>query len=177
MHLLIRLFSPLATLMAGLVSPGSAQELPCQLCSTADQEDRRQQAERAPLRIDVETSLDFSRVTQTGPGEGEIALDPKSGERKVSGALTDLGGMSLRGSAVVKGQPNQPVLITLPNRVQLNSSTGSVAEITDIRSDLGPAPSLDADGQLRFTFGGRLRVTGRVSGVFRGSIPITADYP
>jgi hypothetical protein len=177
MHLPLRLWSLLAILMVGLTNAVAAQEPPCQLCSSADQEDRRQQAERAPLRIDVETSLDFSRVTQTEAGEGEIVVDPVSGERKVSGALTDLGGMSLRGSARIKGQPHQPVLITLPNRVQLRSSTGSVAEITDIRSDLGPASSLDADGQLRFTFGGRLRVTGRVSGVFRGSIPITADYP
>jgi Domain of unknown function (DUF4402) len=166
----------LALLYFSLAGQASAQA-PCQLCAPSDQAERRDQAERTPLRIEIETALDFSRVTQTIPGEGEIALDPASGVRTVKGGLTDLGGMALRGTVRITGQAHQPVLITLPHRVQLRSSTGSVAEVLDIKSDLGPAPSLDGDGQLLFSFGGRLRVTGRVSGVFRGSIPISADYP
>ena len=164
-------------LWLGLGSPLPAQEVPCQLCSDAEKAQRGAEAERAPLRIDIETMLDFSRVTQTFPEAGEIAVDPLSGSRKISGALTDLGGMALRGSVRIIGEPHQPVLITLPNRVLLTSSKGSTAEVVDIASDLGPAPTLDANGQLRFSFGGRLRVKGRVSGIFRGSIPITADYP
>jgi Domain of unknown function (DUF4402) len=177
MPLFPRLIAFFALLLASSAFPALAQELSCQTCSEAEKEARRVEAERAPLRIDVETMLDFSRVTQTLPEAGEIAVDPISGDRKISGALTDLGGMALRGSARITGEPHQPVLITLPNRVLLTSSQGSTAEVVDIKSDLGSTPTLDANGQLRFSFGGRLRVQGRVFGVFRGSIPITADYP
>jgi Domain of unknown function (DUF4402) len=154
-----------------------AQEVPCQLCAPSAKPSSEQAAERQPIRIDVETALDFSRMTQIAEGEGEVGLEAQSGTRRVSGTLSDLGGLSLRGSVRITGQPLQPVLITLPNRVQLRSSTGSTADVVDIKSNLGPAPSLDANGELRFSFGGRLRVTGRVSGTFHGSIPITADYP
>jgi hypothetical protein len=154
-----------------------AQPVSCQLCADGGKGSGAQENDRKPIHIDVETALEFSRVTQTSAGQGEVGVDPQSGARQVSGALTDLGGMSFRGSVRITGQPLQPVLITLPNRVQLRSSTGSTADVVDIKSNLGPAPSLDANGELRFSFGGRLRVTGRVSGVFRGSIPITADYP
>jgi Domain of unknown function (DUF4402) len=164
-------------LMLNLAHPAQAQNSSCQLCGEAQKEARRADDERAPIRIDVETMLDFSRVTQTHPEAGEITVDPISGDRQISGALTDLGGMALRGSARITGEPHQPVLITLPNRVLLTSSHGSTAEVVDIKSDLGTTPTLDGNGQLRFSFGGRLRVQGRVSGVFRGSIPITADYP
>lgn len=177
MPLFARPIALLGLLLVSLARPALAQDGPCQLCSEAQKEERRAEAERAPIRIDIETMLDFSRVTQTFPEAGEIAVDPISGQRQISGALTDLGGMALRGSARITGEPHQPVLITLPNRVLLTSSQGSTAEVVDIKSDLGSTPTLDANGQLRFSFGGRLRVRGRVSGVFRGSIPITADYP
>lgn len=167
----------LAILLVGLIGPLQAQEPLCQLCNEAQKEDRRAEAERVPIRIDIETMLDFSRVTQSFPAAGEITVDPISGNRRISGALIDLGGMALRGSVRITGEPHQLVFITLPNRVLLTSSRGSSAEVVDIASDLGPAPTLDANGQLRFSFGGRLRVEGQVSGVFRGSIPITADYP
>jgi Domain of unknown function (DUF4402) len=153
-----------------------AQELECRLCSAATPSAQKEGVPRQPIHIEIETALDFSRATQSASGDGEIGLDPQSGARRVSGSLSDLGGMALRGSARISGQPMQPLRITLPNSVELRSSTGGVAEVVDIQSDLGPAPMLGPDGVLRFSFGGRLRVKGRVSGNFRGSIPITADY-
>jgi hypothetical protein len=166
----------LFTLLLHHSGPLGAQEAVCRLCDAPPSAKQSEEALRQPIRIEIETALDFSRVTQGASGDGEIGLDPQNGARRVSGSLSDLGGMALRGSARISGQPMQPVRITLPTRVELRSSTGAVAEVIDLQSDLGPAPMLGSDGQLRFSFGGRLRVKGRVSGSFRGSIPINADY-
>jgi hypothetical protein len=129
-----------------------------------------------PLRIDVEAALDFSRVAQTDDRGGEIHVDPRSGARQVNGALVDLGGMPVRGTVRITGDAGRAIRVDLPQRVILRSNTGASAEVIDLATDLPPAPTLGADGQLSFSFGGRLSVKGAVSGTFRGSIPITADY-
>jgi Domain of unknown function (DUF4402) len=153
----------------------SAAGPPCQLCAPSERAGA-QEAPRAPIRIEVEAALDFSRIARTG-GDGEVRVDAASGTRTIAGGVVDLGGMGLRGEARVTGQPFAPVLITLPNRVQLRSSTGDLAEVIDIRSDLSRSPTLDSDGNLHFSFGGRLILRGTGAGIFRGSIPISADYP
>lgn len=155
--------------------PVSAEGPPCQLCSASQSEARPVKPRRA-LSIDVETALDFSRVAQTGQG-GEIAVDETTGARRVAGGLADLGGMALRGTVLVRGEPFAAVLISLPSRVTLRASNGGSADVTDLRTDVQAAPMLDANGELRFSFGGRLIVKGQVSGTLRGSIPISADYP
>jgi hypothetical protein len=152
----------------------AGEPLACRLCAMPDK-GTPTKTPRQPLQIEVEAALDFSRVAQTGDG-GEVGVDPLTGARRVSGGLSDLGGAALRGSARLTGQPFAPVFITLPNRVSLRSTTGASAEVIDIRSDLSSAPILGADGTLRFSFGGRLVLKGAVSGQFRGTIPITADY-
>jgi Domain of unknown function (DUF4402) len=129
-----------------------------------------------PLRIDVETALDFSRVAQNGDGGGDVAVDARSGGRRVAGGLVDLGGMALRGTVRLTGSPRRMVRIELPNQVQLRSSTGAIADVYTLETDLPPNPALGSDGSLTFSFGGKLSVKGQTSGVFRGSIPITADY-
>jgi hypothetical protein len=162
-------------LIAAPLALRAAEPIACQLCSPSAKAGERE-APRQPIQIDVEAALDFSRVAQTGDG-GEVGVDPITGARRVSAGLSDLGGMALRGSARITGQPFAPVLVSLPNRILLSATTGATAEVIDIKSDLSAAPSLGADGTLRFSFGGRLILKGSVSGQFRGSIPITADYP
>lgn len=160
-------------LAAGVPYALSAQ-VACRLCAPGT-DAAAEAAPETPLRIDVETALDFSRVAQQGGG-GDVAVDARSGDRRVAGGLVDLGGMALRGTVRLIGQPGRMVRIDLPNRVQLRSSTGFVADIYGIETDLPPNPTLGSDGTLSFAFGGKLSVKGEESGVFRGSIPITADY-
>jgi Domain of unknown function (DUF4402) len=150
---------------------------PCRLCDAPVATSRPPSATPdVPLRIDVETTLDFSRVAQNGNQGGEVVVDPSNGVRRVTGGLMDLGGMTLNGTVRVSGTPNASIRVDLPTRVQLHSSSGGTADVIDIKTDLSPAPRLDGSGQLLFSFGGRLVVKGAVSGSFRGSIPITADY-
>jgi hypothetical protein len=130
---------------------------------------------RVPVQIEIETGLDFSRMVQIGP-EGEAGLDAQTGTRKLSGGLAELGGIVLRGTATVTGEPLAQVRIEMPDRIDMRASNGAVAEITDIETTLSPAPMLGIDGKLTFSFGGKMKVKGRATGNFRGNIRITADY-
>jgi hypothetical protein len=165
------------TALIALLAPFAAfaQSAPCLLCATTP-EAAKEDKPRRPLQIDIETALDFSRVAQTGHG-GEVGVDAATGARRVAGGLADLGGMALRGTVMLRGEPYAPVLINLPNRVMLRSSTGGTAEVVDLRTDVSAMPVLNGNGELRFSFGGRLIVKGQISGTLRGSIPISADYP
>ncbi len=165
------------TILFGLLlaAPVSAAAESCRLC--APQAERLSQGGRpsVPLRIEIETALDLGRVAQ-GAGGGAVELDPKTGTRRVAGALADLGGMALTGKATVTGTPFARIRIDLPVRVRLQSSSGDIAEVVQMQSDLPPAPTLNEDGLLRFTFGGKMLLKGGESGTFRGSVPISAEY-
>ena len=129
-----------------------------------------------PISIEVTTQLDFSRAALTGRGDGNIALDATSGTKRIEGGLVDLGGYGLAGTATVHGEPGRGVRIDMPVTITMSSSTGGHIEITHLRTNLPPAPRIDGFGQLAFSFGGNVRVTGEASGTFRGRIPITAEY-
>ncbi|MEQ1547135.1 MAG: DUF4402 domain-containing protein [Chakrabartia sp.] len=164
--------------IAGLAlvsTQGVAQDMPtCRLCAPGT--DSRDSVPDLPLRIEVETALDFSKVAQSGGGGGNISVDPQTGARRLGGALVDLGGMVLRGTVRITGTPRAMIRVELPSRVELRSSSGGKVELVDLVSDLPSGPRIGADGQLNFSFGGRLLIKGDVSGNFRGSIPISADY-
>ncbi len=147
----------------------------CQLCRAAPERLSEGGRPQLPLRIEIETALDMGRVAQ-GAGGGAVEIDPRTGARRVAGALADLGGMALTGKATVTGTPFARVRIELPRRVRLMSTSGDSAEVDQFQSSLPAAPMLDADGRLSFTFGGKLVLKGSESGVFRGSVPISADY-
>lgn len=147
----------------------------CRLCAPVPDEAPR--APVVPLRIEVEAALDLGRAAQIQMGGGgKISLDPQTGYRKVSGALADLGGFSFKGTVRLSGEPFAPVAVSIPQRIPLTAPDGSTADVVDIRTDLSPNATLDAQGKLTFGFGGVLIVTGGQSGDFRGRIAIVADY-
>lgn len=146
--------------------------LPVGFSSAAMAQDR----EEAPLNVEIRSQLDFSRAATAGAGGGLIRIDPDSGAKQVDGELVDLGGSSLAGSALVKGEPGRTIRIDVPLSIRMSGSSGGTIEVTNLRTNLPAAAKLDAFGQLEFSFGGDLRVTGNVAGTFRGRIPITAEY-
>jgi hypothetical protein len=166
---------PALGLVASALLPASSATGQCRLCEPGQTKPVESDAKEQPLRIDIQSSLDFSRMTTAGQG-GDARIDPVSGTRSVTGGLVALGGMPFRGTAKVTGSPRRSIRVDLPNRITLRSSTGGIAEIYDIATDLPPAPTLGADGSLSFSFGGRLSVKGQVSGTFRGQVPVTAEY-
>ena len=147
----------------------------CRLCAPSAVEGPS--APAIPLTIQIDAALDLGRAAQTRPGgAGGISIDAQTGARRVTGTLADLGGFSLKGMVVLTGQPFAAVVVTLPNRITLTSPDGSQADVVDIRTDLSPAATLNAQGKLFFGFGGKLIVTNGTAGDFRGRIPVTADY-
>ncbi len=166
----MKLSLPLVFLLA---SP--AVHAQCRLCAPVPGEAPK--APTVPLRIDVEAALDLGRAAQIHiGGGGKISLDPQTGMRKVSGALADLGGFSFKGTVRLSGEPFAPVLVSLPHQIPLTAPDGSRAEVVDIRTDLSPVATLDAQGKLNVAFGGVLIVTAGQSGDFRGRIAVVADY-
>lgn len=148
----------------------------CWLMSAAPAAASAAQEEETPLQVEIRTQLDFSRAASAGTGGGQISVDPASGTRAFEGGIVDLGGSALAGSAIVRGAPGRTVRIDLPLSIRMTGSSGGAIEVSNLRTNLPPNPKLDAFGQLEFSFGGDLRISGSVAGTFRGRIPITAEY-
>lgn len=144
----------------------------CQLCASAPAGPR---APQRPLAVTVDAALDFSTAVYTGRGSGSITIEARTGRRQMIG-LVALGGPALVGTVTITGEPFARVAIDLPRTIVLSSNLGATADITEIRTDLPPHPSLGSDGRLVFTFGGRLTVRNSAAGDFRGRIPVTVDY-
>ncbi|GAB5487607.1 MAG: hypothetical protein Pars2KO_11770 [Parasphingorhabdus sp.] len=166
----------LVATMALSSAPLAAQ---CRLCGAPNEIEATKsilKKSEKPLRIEITANLDFSRLALIGRSGGEVSIDPVSGNRRVSGAVTDLGGMSLNGEGRLEGEPGRYVRINLPDRITLSAPNGSTAEVVTLETNLPPQAKLDREGRLIFTFGGTLRVTGNAGGQYRGRIAITADY-
>ncbi len=161
------------TVVLALV-PAAPLPAQCRLCAPTTEA-----AVKVPdqaLTVEVDAALDLGRAAQSGRGGGTISLDERTGQRSVRGSLVDLGGMSLRGTIRLAGQPLAPVSVRLPSSIRLNAPDGSVADVVELRTDLSPNAMLDGNGRLTVGFGGRLIVTGGASGDFRGRVPVVAEY-
>ena len=156
--------------------PGQAGSPECILCSNIEGTENGGKKQDKPLHIEVTSKLSFSRLALTGKGDAQVAVDPASGERKLSGEIIGLGEYPAAASITLTGEPGRRLRIEIPHSITMFSSTGGAITIGDIRSTLGSAPQLDSTGKLDFSFGGRLDVKGNISGSFRARIPITAEY-
>lgn len=146
----------------------------CRLCETPVTSRDKDDAD-TPIRLDIETRLDFDRLILLGQGEGTATLLP-NGTRSVSGVISEMSGRAMVGSAVVRGEAGRTVRVELPSRIDLCSLSGGRISIEDVRSDLSAAPKLDSSGVLNFRFGGRLRISGDADGEYRGDVSITVEY-
>ncbi len=157
-------------------APGRAQDAvaaPCQLCSPVPS-DLLNAPPAAPLRLQVETRLDFDKVVLEGTSSAMLVLSP-DGAVQLTGA-TASGARAMPGSVLIRGEPGRAVRVDLPGRVILfGDGTGSIS-IDSLTTDLPSSPRIGADGTLSFRFGGDLRLGGESDGAFRGSIDIVVDY-
>lgn len=129
-----------------------------------------------PLRIEIESGIDFSRSALRGTIDGDALIDPQTGEKVVGPNMIDLGGLPYQGRARVTGKPLQPVRIDLPASVTLRSAKGAKAELSDFTTDIPGVAVLDANGELTFRFGARITTIEARGGNFRGRIPIRVEY-
>jgi hypothetical protein len=149
---------------------------PLILAASADDLVRNGSNDERPIQIEIVTELNFSRAAVTGANGAEMAIAADQSNRTSASGLVDLGGYAMAGQVRIYGEPGRAVRVDLPHNVKMHAASGGDIEINDLRSNLPPAPRLDAFGELHFAFGGRLKITGNASGAFRGRIPITVEY-
>ncbi len=157
-------------LAVALAAPTAAQG-DCRLCYS----DSNRPGER-PLTLEIFADLNFAKLAMTGREGGSVAVDAASGTKRTGGAVVNLGGMAITGRGRVTGEPLREVRIDLPQRVPMTAPGGGIAELTDFSTDLPNHPTLDANGELSFSFGARLVMRNAGGGNYRGRIPITVDY-
>jgi hypothetical protein len=161
-------------LLLSLTVPAAPAAAQCRLCPegaalTAEQPPAQ------PVRLEVETSLDFDQLILTGPTGGTARLGP-NGSRTTSGAVESLSPRAMSGEILIRGEPHRSVRISMPERIELVGSAGGSLVIRNLSNDLPASPRLDAEGRLEVRFGGELAVSGDAEGDYRGDITITVDY-
>lgn len=160
---------------AGFSAPsGALAQGACRLCEEAAPIMPEARPSR-PLRIAIDTGIDFDRMALIDYRGGQAEIDPQTGQRRLT-HLLDLGGLAMRGTVVIRGEPGRAVRVDLPREVIMRAPGGRRVELRDVRSDLPVRPRIGSDGQLRFSFGGRIIVDGDDVGAFRGRMRVSAEY-
>jgi hypothetical protein len=154
-----------------LCAPAAAQDS-CRLCYA---QGGAAPGER-PLTIEIWTDLNFSKLALTGRTGGSAELSASGGAKQTTGDLIDLGGISVSGHGRITGVPLREVRIDLPDRVDMTTADDGHAQLTQFTTDLPAHPALNANGELEFSFGARLVLSGGRGGNYRGRIPISVDY-
>ena len=157
-------------LALALAAPAGAQS-DCRLCYKDSAP-----AGRRPLTLEIFADLNFAKLAMTGREGGSAEVDAASGAKRTGGAIVNLGGLSITGRGRVTGEPLRVVRIDLPRSVSMAAPDGGTAELTAFSTDLSERPTLDANGELSFSFGARLVIRNASGGTYRGHIPITVDY-
>jgi Domain of unknown function (DUF4402) len=166
---MVRTFALAAGLL--LCAPAAAQDS-CRLCYG----DSAAKPGERPLTIEIWTDLNFSKLALTGRQGGSAELSATGGEKRTTGELVDLGGIPVTGHGKITGVPLREVRLELPDTVEMSTPDGGQARLAQFTTDLPPHPQLNANGELEFSFGARLIISGGRAGNFRGRIPISVDY-
>ncbi|MBB3764812.1 DUF4402 domain-containing protein [Sphingomicrobium lutaoense] len=173
-----RFVLPLAALLHALPfavaapMPAAAQ---CRLCEERSVHVDQRKAGEERIGLQVETILDFDSIVLTGEGFGSATLGA-NGTRMAEGNVAILSSRAMVGQVVIRGEADRLVTVRLPERIELFSTDGDRLILDSIDHDLPRIPRLDAEGMLRFQFGGRLLVEGDAEGDYRGEVPIIAEY-
>jgi hypothetical protein len=146
----------------------------CRLCG-GDRPLTGEEAPAEPVRLQLETTLDFDKLVLLGAAGGMARLSP-DGSRSASGGLISLSPRAMLGEVLIRGEPGRNLRVRMPERIQLFGIRGGSLTIQRLTSDLSPQPRLDQDGRLRVRFGGELLVSGDAEGDYRGDVVITVDY-
>jgi hypothetical protein len=159
---------------AALLSAAPSARAQCRLCETPTTAPVRPGAD-GKIDLQIDAALDFDRLIVSGAEGGSATLLP-DGTRQVSGSIEAFGLRAMVGEASVRGEPGRLVRIDLPSTIELYSLNGGRISIDEIVTDLRTAPKLDSAGNLKFRFGGRIRISGDSDGDFRGALPVTVEY-
>lgn len=162
---------PMPLILALVLAAPAAAQSDCRLCYS----ETGKPGER-PLTLEIFADLNFAKLALAGRDGGSAEVDAASGSKRTGGAMVNLGGMAVTGRGRVTGEPLKEVRIDLPQSVPMSAPDGGTAELTGFTTDLASRPTLDANGELTFSFGAQLVIRHGRGGNYRGRIPITVDY-
>lgn len=165
-------FASLVFLSVALPAAATAQ---CRLCETPTYSAPKLEGESDAIGLRIEAGLDFDQLVVLGIGSGSALIDT-DGSRFAEGAVTAISSRAMVGMVTVYGEPGRRLEVSLPDRIELWSTSGERLVLESIRNDLPEQPRLDDRGELHFRFGGRLLVDGGLEGDFRGDIAISVEY-
>ena len=160
--------------VTGVAFGGEPAAAQCRLCSTPTTT-RDVKADGKPIELQIESSLNFDRLILSSSGEGTVVIRP-DGSSSAGGSFDRASPRIMVGSATIHGEPGRALRIELPRRITLYSLSGGQVSFDEVASDLPLVPRLDAAGNLKFRFGGRLTVQGAAEGDYRDDLPITVEY-
>ena len=163
-------------LFGALVAASSPVGAQCRLCDQPTAARPAEGTSSGDVELRIESSLNFDRLILGGAGAGVVTIRP-DGSTGTQGSVMQLGPRATVGTVEVHGEPNRPVRVEIPHRIELYSLAGGRMTLDDVTTDLPGSPHLDAAGNLSFRFGGRLVVSGDTDGPYRGDLPITVEYP
>lgn len=127
------------------------------------------------VELQIETDLNFDRMILGGEGIGGATIRP-DGSNGVEGSVIQLGPRAMVGTVLVHGEPNRPVRIDVPRRIQLFSLGGGQITLDDVTTDAPAGSHLDAAGNMSFRFGGKIILYAESDGPYSGDLPITVEY-
>lgn len=163
-------------LALGLLAFSSVAGAQCRLCAKPTTSPAfPNTTSSGDVEVQIETSLNFDRLILSGSGPGAVTIRP-DGSNGVEGSVLEAGPRAMVGTVLVHGEANRALHVEIPRRIELFSLSGGRITLDDISSDLPSIPRLDAAGNLRFRFGGRLILSGSSDGPFRGDLSISVDY-
>jgi len=158
----------------------ASAQFACEMCdsfsATASGGGKEPGKGHTPVHIEMASDLTFGRLALIRPQDASARLDPATGAVRVEHNLRTIGGMTFQGRARITGEPMRSVHIDMPHSVRMRAGGGRDAELTDFETDLPLTPVLDANGQLEFSFGGRLKLAGGIGGNYRGRVQIQVRY-
>jgi hypothetical protein len=109
-------------------------------------------AERAPIEVRTVQDLRFGQLAKASSAPGAVRIDPRTGDRQLSGDVYGLGGDYGFAEFELLGEPGAEYQIVLPSRFHL----GGGRTIVELVAHPGLTGTFELDGRTTVRVGGTL---------------------
>ena len=110
--------------------------------------------ERTPIEVRTVQDLRFGQLAQASAAPGMVRIDPRTGERQLSGEVYGLGGDYGFAEFELLGEPGAKYQIVLPSRLHL----GGGRTIVDLVAHPGLTGTFEINGRATVQVGGTLEL-------------------
>jgi hypothetical protein len=135
-----------------------------------------QQALAVAITITQQLDLKFGRYATTVSQGGTVTINPSTGGKTLSGALSDLGDSHQRAQFSLTGDPDAAYSITLPSQITISSGANTMT-VNAFTSSPSGSGVLDGTGNATLYVGATLTLSAnQASGSYADSFSVTVDY-